>query len=439
MNVVSRGVRNAFRNTTRMISVVAILGLSIGLTLIMYIARQAVISKISTVESSIGNTVLIEPAGYNASSQVNNVLMMNQLGKVKVLPHVSKLTESLTAQLSTVGSGSQSSGTPNGSDTTNLSSPTMFTSTSQHSRSSAQAAPTTNLPVPIIGTTDPSDPSGSDTLTLSSGKLIDGSKDVDEAMVSTDMASKNNLHVGSTFTAYNTTFTVAGIFNSASMGVANNIIVSLPTEQRLSDQSGSITGAVAIIDSLANLNSTTTAVKNVLGSSADITSSVEAANQAVAPLDSVKSISLYSLVGAAATSCIIILLTMIMIVRERRREIGILKAIGGSNLRIMLQFVSEALTFTMFGSIIGLFFGFVGSDKVISALISSNNGGGDGGPLNILTASLNPQNITNVHSQVGWAIILYGLAAAVTIALIGSALASLFISNVRPAEVLRSE
>jgi ABC-type antimicrobial peptide transport system permease subunit len=47
--------------------------------------------------------------------------------------------------------------------------------------------------------------------------------------------------------------------------------------------------------------------------------------------------------------------------------------------------------------------------------------------------------IQNIHAQIGWSVILYGLTAAVIIALVGSALASFFISKIRPAEVLRSE
>jgi ABC-type antimicrobial peptide transport system permease subunit len=47
--------------------------------------------------------------------------------------------------------------------------------------------------------------------------------------------------------------------------------------------------------------------------------------------------------------------------------------------------------------------------------------------------------ITNIHAQIGWSVILYGLGAAILIALAGSALASFFISKVMPAEVLRSE
>jgi putative ABC transport system permease protein len=48
-------------------------------------------------------------------------------------------------------------------------------------------------------------------------------------------------------------------------------------------------------------------------------------------------------------------------------------------------------------------------------------------------------NLSSIHAAVGWSIILYGLAAAVIIAVVGSALASFLIAKVRPAEVMRAE
>ncbi len=63
MNVVSRGIRNAFRNAIRTVSIVIILGLSVGLSLTMLIAHQAVGDKITSVKASVGNTVSVSPAG----------------------------------------------------------------------------------------------------------------------------------------------------------------------------------------------------------------------------------------------------------------------------------------------------------------------------------------------------------------------------------------
>jgi len=292
-----------------------------------------------------------------------------------------------------------------------------------------------------VGTTDPTNPSNiyASSITITSGNAIDGSKDTNDAMVSKAIAQKNNLRVSSTFTAYNKTLTVSAIFNSDTQDGNQTIIVSLPTEQRLTGKTDAITSATATVDSLENLSSTVTAISNALYSLADVTSDVGQANAALQPLDSVKNISLYSLIGAVAAGTVIILLTMVMIVRERKREIGVFKAIGFSNIRIMFQFMAEALTLTLLGMVIGVLVGVLGGNPVTTTLVNNsinsiNSGGstGKGGAPGFST-------IQNIHAQIGWSVILYGLAAAVIIALVGSALASFFISKVRPAEVLRSE
>lgn len=477
MNTITLGIRNAFRNATRSVSIVIILGLSIGLSLVMLIAHQAVGQKIAEVKSSIGNTVTIAPAGFNNFSSVNNALTSSQLAKVASLPHVSKVGESLTDRLTTIGSESPSFGrfgasNANTNNQTSLSSPVTIDMSGRAQRffvnggDSGSLPANFSLPISIIGTNNPTSLNGS-TLSISSGSAIDGSKDTNNAMISSSMASKNNLKVGSTFTAYGSTLTVAGIFNSSDKATEDNVIVSLPTEQRLSGQSGDVTSAVATIDSVDNLNSATTAIKNTLGSSADVTNSQDQVNQTVQPLNNVKNISLYSLIGAVIAGSVIILLTMIMIVRERRREIGILKAIGASNTRIIFQFMSEALTFTIIGAALGLIVGMTAANPVTNMLVTNSanstvtqtagNFNGPGGPVQMQaggggfrgggggyfrrTAGLGSvrTNLRSIHTSVGWTILLEGLGVAVLIAAIGSAFAGWLIARVRPSEVMRAE
>src|SRR5882757_1200561 len=126
MSVLSRGVRNAFRNKTRTISVTLILSLSIGLALAMLLAHQAVGKKIDNVKGTVGNTIAISPAGFSGFSQANNALTTSQLDKLKSLPHIASLRESLNDHLIKIGSDQpqgpfgQSS---NSNNTTSLSSP----------------------------------------------------------------------------------------------------------------------------------------------------------------------------------------------------------------------------------------------------------------------------------------------------------------------------
>ena len=46
---------------------------------------------------------------------------------------------------------------------------------------------------------------------------------------------------------------------------------------------------------------------------------------------------------------------------------------------------------------------------------------------------------SNVHATVGFSILLYGLLAAVVIAVVGTAFPSWLIAKIRPAEVMRTE
>jgi len=480
MNFITFGVRNAFRNMIRSAAIILILGLSIGLCLVMLIAHQAVSNKISSVKSSIGNTITIAPAGFSSFSQANNSLTTSELSKVQSLAHVTSIDETLTDRLTTAGdvsSFSAFSGSTSSNNTTSLTSPTtlnangngsfsgggarLFISGGGQSGGQFQLPTNFSLPITITGTTDPTQLNGT-SLTISSGKAIDGSVDTDNAMISSAMASKNSLSVGSTFTAYTTTMTVAAIFTSSTQAGNDNVIVALPTEQRLSSQSGDVTSAVATVDSLDNLTSVTNAIKNTLGSSADVTSSEDQANATVQPLNSVKSIALYCLIGAVIAGSVIVLMVMIMIVRERRREIGILKAIGASNLRVILQFMSEALTFTIAGAVIGLIIGVAAGGPVTQTLVSDNSNGsstslqvnGPGGTTNVnirggsggggfLRRSFGlggiRSNLSDIKTDIGFSILGYGFGAAIIIALVGSASAGWMIARVRPSEVMRTE
>ena len=470
MNVISRGIRNAFRNTIRTASIVVILGISIGLSLTMLLARQAVQQKITDITSSVANTITISPAGFSGFSSVNNSLTTSELSKVSSLPHVTGVVESLTDRLTTIGSSTPSFGGQSSSSTgqTSLTSPVTINIGSGgaggggggHFFVSGGGSLPTNFtpPVSIVGTNDTTSLNGS-ALTITSGTALDGTADANNAMISKSMASKNNLKVGSTFTAYGTTMTVTGIFTTSTEADAGTVVVSLPTEQRLSTQAGDITSAIATVDSISNLSSVTSAIKTTLGSStADVTSSLTQADATVAPLNSVKNISLFSLIGAVIAGAIIILLVMVMIVRERRREIGVLKAIGGSNVTIIFQFITEAITLTVLGAVIGLIIGVVGGTPVTKLLVDNSTSqattttttqtaggrggfspGGGGG----FTARLNNNSLVSgvkdIKTAAGWGLLLDGFGAAIVIAILGSTLAAGLIAKVRPAEVMRTE
>jgi putative ABC transport system permease protein len=175
-----------------------------------------------------------------------------------------------------------------------------------------------------------------------------------------------------------------------------------------------------------------------IGPGADVTSDIAQAGQALAPLQSVERLSLYSLIGAAGTAAVIILLVMVMTVRERKREVGTVKAIGSSTAGIVFQFMAEALTFGVAGGAVGLIAGTLTASAITSSLVS---GSGHADSQAITSAAQNPAlaHISQVHATATAPEVLIGLAGIVAIAAFGSAAASYLISRIKPAEALRSE
>lgn len=463
MNVLTRGMRNAFRNPIRTVSIVLILGLSIGLALAMLIARAAVENKIQSVKSSIGNTITISPAGARGFEGGGEPLTTEQIAKVAKITHVANVTQSLHDRLTTdntnlvsaIEPGSLGNRRAGNSGVTFQAPPDVHIEMSGPG-STGSADGTQRFtriftpPVMITGVNLLNDTTyGGSGVSYTSGSPIDVTKDEDVAVVGKALAEKNALSVGSTFQAYGKTLTVKGIYDAGNDFANNGVIVPLSTLQRISDQTGVVTDAVATVNSIDNVAAATSDIKNTLGDAADVVNNLDTVTQAIQPLESVKTISTVSLVGAVIAGAVIILLTMIMIVRERRREIGVYKAIGASNMKIMVQFISEAVTLTLLAMIAGLIIGATAANPATKMLVnnSANSTTQQSGP-QIDSGGLRAvrifggntvANARSVEAHIGYELLAYGFSAALIIAIIGSALPALLISKIRPAEVMRAE
>lgn len=301
--------------------------------------------------------------------------------------------------------------------------------------------------ITITGTTDISSlkTQGTSSITWKSGAMFDASKDEAVAVIGSTIATKNSLSVCSTFTAYGTTFTVVGIYDAGNQFNNNGVYIPLSTLQRLSEQSGAVTSATFTVDSSDDLASTTSAIKTQLGTAADVTNAADVASATTTPLKSVSTVALFSLIGALVAGAVIILLTMLMIVRERRREIGVMKAIGASNVKIMWQFVVEAITLTAMALVIGTGIGIASAAPLTAALVdnssSSTTQGGPGGMPGGMGGfgRASQQAARNITASVGGTTLAYGVGATLLISILGSAIPSLMISKIKPASAMRNE
>jgi putative ABC transport system permease protein len=466
VGAISRGIKNAFRNGVRSISVILILSIAIGMTLIMFMSLQAVQGKIDSVKSSIGNTITVSPAGVRGFEGGGTLLTAQNVTDITALSHVASTTSILSDRLSQPGSAQPnrngSTDTTVATNTTNLTSPITPGSfgNRQRSNSTGEAAPANfTMPVQVTGISDLNSTNSLSALGVSqfnvtSGSKIDATGTANVAMVGKDLATKNSLSVGSTFQAYGQNVSVSGIFDGGSTFTNATIVMPIKALQTLSAQPGQIDSVIVNADSIDTVSSVKDAITSKLGATTvDVTTQQDQSNSAIAPLENIKSISLYSLIGSMVAGAVILFLTMVMIVRERRREIGVLKAIGASNILVSAQFMIEALVLTILSSIIGIIAGTLLSNPVLKVLVSNNTstagnqggrfaGGGGGGAIMRFGAGIagGAQGaVRNLTANVGIEIILYGVGAAIIIAIIGSAIPAFIISKIRPAEVMRAE
>lgn len=434
--------------------------ISIALILSMLVARSSVLAKINEVKATAGTNITIRPAGVMGGMGGGNPLTAAQLATIKSTANVSSTTMTLTDQMGTSDTNltsslelgafgqrqqrfdsSSSTAAPNTTDTSGTT-----------STETARPAPTPRTTV--TGTTNVNSVTTDGTaLNITSGAAIDASGDSLTALVGTTLAAKNNLTVGSTFTAYGSTVTVSGIYKTDSTFQDSGIIMPLKTVQTLTSQADVVSTVIATVNSSDNVASTVTSLKSSLGSAADITSEAETAAASVTSLESIASLALAGVVGASIAGAAIVLLAMVMVVRERRREIGVMKAIGGTDGKVVGQFTVEGLTLTLIGTIVGIALGIVVSGPMTTSLVSSqsttssttattgagtgNRQGGPGG-FDRGVQQIN-KNLTQVTASLTPAVFATALGLTFLIALIGSAVPAWLTARVRPAEVLRTE
>ncbi|MBT1003203.1 FtsX-like permease family protein [Paenarthrobacter sp. DKR-5] len=477
MSVLARSVGNAFRNKVRSGAVVVILAVAIGLAMSMLVANQAVGDRISALKGSVGNNLTVNPAGARGFQGGGEPLTAADVTKAKAVAHVSSVTGTLSLRLrtetatTTAQAGTQAGtaqGGPGGGDgTTSLQSAvepgTLGNRQNQSGAQSGQGpqgAPgsgnggngngtvrTFTLPVSATGVAGTEDANGN-TINVTSGKQLSNfAATSTQALVGTTLAQKNNLKVGSTFTVDSTKMTVAGIFDGGTVFDNNGIYLPLAAAQKLTGQTGQISALTVKVDSIENVDSTKTSLTNALGSTrVDVTAGSRNLDSAVSSLASVQNISLIAFIAALVTAGLIVLLIMIMVVRERRREIGVLKAIGAPNRTIGLQFVLEALVLVVIGAVVGTAVAVFSSSGIASALVSANTatagarggrggfgGGGFGG------FGGGAQLIGNLTTTIGPGTLLGGLGAVLLIAALGALVPAWLTAKVRPIEVLRGE
>jgi putative ABC transport system permease protein len=188
----------------------------------------------------------------------------------------------------------------------------------------------------------------------------EGTKNV---VIEENLASENDLKVGDTFKledddakAY--TVKIVGIYKSSAsvdtmaqqfsfMNVSNQIYSSLSFANTLAGTTGTLDSAVYNLSNPKNTDAFVAKAEKLIDTDTySVTSNDAMYQQMLAPLNNVAKFSKNIVWLVAIAGAIILTLIMLLMVRERRGEIGILMSMGESRKKIIGQFFTEVLMIT---------------------------------------------------------------------------------------------
>jgi putative ABC transport system permease protein len=475
MSVLIRGAKNTVRNPVRTAAVVGLLGVATAFALSLLLANEAVKYKIEDLKTNGATTLAIRPEGSASGPDIiggGEPLTDDMLAQVSEIEHVIETGATLNltqARAEFRAAAPSAGGAPSTTNFTlpesqiDLESPVEAGTLGRRGfsgrggNSNITEIPDFKIPVQATGVSGNLDANG-DNYVLTAGEFF-STEDGYQAVVGMDLATKNNLSVGSTFTGYDQTFTVVGIYDAGSTFANAGLLIPLKTAQTLSDQAGEVSSIVVRIVSIDNMDAAEEAINAVLGEDRiDITSSAQNTEAAINSLKSIQKISIAGVIIATIAAGTIVFMIMIIIVRERKREIAVLKAIGGSNIKITGQFVTEAVILTLLSVVVGASIALASSNSITKLLVTTNSSEADssdvlqgpdgpgGGQFRMMVGGPGAEEQTttkdllkDVSTSAGPLFIAEAFGTVILIAILGSAIPAFAISKVRPAEVLRSE
>lgn len=240
---------------------------------------------------------------------------------------------------------------------------------------------------------------------ITSGRGITAAdKNTNNVVIESELATSNSLKVGSTIKVKTTdddaktyTLNVVGIYkaktSSSSQGgpnmsdPSNTIYTSYTFAGTVNGDTTSVTSVVYTLTDSSKEKAFTKQAKKLISSSFSLTSSSETYALLMKPMKNVQSFAnkIVWIVGIAGT--IILALITVLMIRERRHEIGVLMALGESKFKIVLQLFSELFAVLVLSLVIaGVAGNFVGSavgkqlvSQQTTATQSTSTGAGFGG------------------------------------------------------------
>ena len=338
MSFLSLVVKNPFRNKTR--SSLAIIGIAIGIMVIVALGMVTgglKNSTQSTLKAGAAEVTVIQAGsnGFGSSASIN---------------------DSYVADLLNVSGVKDTAGTLRASNT----------STGTTNSNSSQAG-FGGEGITITGI-------DSNKLSLAGVDSVNGTSftnsSTNEVIIGKTEAQSLNKTVGDTINLFGKDFTITGTFETGNFMTDNGIMMPLSTLQNLTSNDGKVSDILVKVTDNANVTTVSQSIENTYPNQLSTTtaaSSADRINQGLSFIDTASwAISLLAIfIGAVG-----VINTMIMTVYERTREIGVLKAVGWKDRRILGMILGESIVLTLIAFVVGTVIAVVGVEVLLTLVPS---------------------------------------------------------------------
>lgn len=389
MSFLSLVVKNPFRNKTR--SSLAIVGIAIG---IMVIVALGMIT--GGLENSTQSTlkagsaeITVSQAGSSSdqSSQTFNQSYVNEilpLSGVKSTAGVLRATNTSTAGSSISSNTSQGAGGGFGG-------------------------------LSITGI-------DSDKLSLLGVDSVNGTEftnsSTDEVIIGKTEAESLNKTIGDTINLFGQNFTIKGTFETGNFMMDNGIVMPLSTLQNLTSNQDKVSSILVKVTDNANVTTVSNTIQDTYPNQLSTSTAADQANRINQGLGFINTASWAISLLAIFIGAVGVINTMIMTVYERTREIGVLKAVGWKDTRILSMILGESIVLTLLAFVAGTLIAVVGVEVLLTLVPSVGN---------VITPSF------SIY------IFLRAFAVALIVGIIGGLYPAYRASRLSPTEALRYE
>ncbi len=211
-----------------------------------------------------------------------------------------------------------------------------------------------NNPVPVIGIL-PGEMKEFKNWEVEKGEYIT-EEDADSIVVGNGLEEQFNLSIGDVIKIRGQEFKIKGILSET--GTNDDIAIFMPLKvvQRVYETGEKVSYIAVRLDDIAKVDEYVLRIEEE--ANVAVISDKQLLNSVLSILGTVGNTLRLIAAVAVLAACFGIANTMTMAVYERKREIGILKAIGGKNRSIFGIFLLESIAYGVLGSFLGLAVGF---------------------------------------------------------------------------------